>query len=287
MSLLTACLFDHSVLLYIYSELSSKLSSTLGRVGVLIHKISKCSWSLSRLVFLSMSSGAIRGYHVQMSTNIDRESGTAHLAKHSFCFSPSRSCLLSKVEQQVEQISGTPVGVVQASPRTGASSAPFSTIPETSLLAPRQPSSSNQLAVPLAPGGRGSYSYSSSSSPRPRSVSGETRQAMIDSPVSSPTTWGSRRTSESDAMGTPRGRARTRKNSLSDASVALAKEKARTAQKENDSMVYLDGPQVYTCAQCRTHLTSHDDIISKSFHGRHGKCGFRPPSFRIPQGRRQ
>jgi Yippee zinc-binding/DNA-binding /Mis18, centromere assembly len=35
-------------------------------------------------------------------------------------------------------------------------------------------------------------------------------------------------------------------------------------------MVYLDGPQIYTCAQCRTHLTSHDEIISKSFHGRHG-----------------
>lgn len=37
-------------------------------------------------------------------------------------------------------------------------------------------------------------------------------------------------------------------------------------------MVYLDGPQVYTCGNCRTHLTSHDDIISKSFHGRHGRA---------------
>ena len=45
----------------------------------------------------------------------------------------------------------------------------------------------------------------------------------------------------------------------------------KKAQMENDAMVYLDGPQVYTCGQCRTHLTSHDDIISKSFHGRHGK----------------
>lgn len=43
------------------------------------------------------------------------------------------------------------------------------------------------------------------------------------------------------------------------------------AKKENDSMIYIDGPQVYSCAQCRTHLTSHDDIISKSFHGRHGE----------------
>lgn len=48
--------------------------------------------------------------------------------------------------------------------------------------------------------------------------------------------------------------------------------RCRDAQKANDAMVYLDGPQVYTCAQCRTHLTSHDDIISKSFHGRHGRA---------------
>jgi len=46
---------------------------------------------------------------------------------------------------------------------------------------------------------------------------------------------------------------------------------SKKAQMENDAMVYLDGPQIYTCGQCRTHLTSHDDIISKSFHGRHGK----------------
>lgn len=41
---------------------------------------------------------------------------------------------------------------------------------------------------------------------------------------------------------------------------------------ENDAMVYLDGPQIYSCVQCRTHLTSHDDVISKSFHGRHGRA---------------
>lgn len=55
----------------------------------------------------------------------------------------------------------------------------------------------------------------------------------------------------------------------------MAKARARSAQRINDSMVYLDGPQIYTCGQCRTHLTSHDDIISKSFHGRHGKCSRR------------
>lgn len=53
---------------------------------------------------------------------------------------------------------------------------------------------------------------------------------------------------------------------------SIAKAKSRDALRMNDSMVYLDGPQVYTCAQCRTHMTSHDDIISKSFHGRHGRA---------------
>jgi len=52
---------------------------------------------------------------------------------------------------------------------------------------------------------------------------------------------------------------------------SVARAQSRSARKLNDSMVYLDGPQIYTCAQCRTHLTSHDEIISKSFHGRHGK----------------
>lgn len=66
--------------------------------------------------------------------------------------------------------------------------------------------------------------------------------------------------------GTPTG-----KKVMSVASASLAKARARNAQKENDAMVYLDGQQVYTCAQCRTHLTSHDDIISKSFHGRNGE----------------
>lgn len=50
-------------------------------------------------------------------------------------------------------------------------------------------------------------------------------------------------------------------------------ELGRNARKENDAMVYLDGPRIYTCGECRTHLTSHDEIISKSFHGRHGAFG--------------
>eukprot|EP00980_Cylindrotheca_fusiformis_P009137 scaffold1992_cov113-Cylindrotheca_fusiformis.AAC.2 len=56
------------------------------------------------------------------------------------------------------------------------------------------------------------------------------------------------------------------------ASFEGAEAKCASAQKLNDSMVYLDGPQVYTCAQCRTHLSTHDEIISKSFHGRHGRA---------------
>eukprot|EP00536_Pseudo-nitzschia_multiseries_P002038 jgi/Psemu1/251252/estExt_Genewise1Plus.C_270048 len=53
---------------------------------------------------------------------------------------------------------------------------------------------------------------------------------------------------------------------------SIARTQSRSARKLNDSLVYLDGPQIYTCAQCRTHLTSHDEIISKSFHGRHGRA---------------
>eukprot|EP00571_Detonula_confervacea_P010249 CAMPEP_0172298542 /NCGR_PEP_ID=MMETSP1058-20130122/1149_1 /TAXON_ID=83371 /ORGANISM="Detonula confervacea, Strain CCMP 353" /LENGTH=214 /DNA_ID=CAMNT_0013007819 /DNA_START=105 /DNA_END=745 /DNA_ORIENTATION=- len=62
---------------------------------------------------------------------------------------------------------------------------------------------------------------------------------------------------------------------------ALSKE----ALTENDSMVYLDGPQVYTCGNCRTHLTSHDDIISKSFHGRHGRAYLFDQCVNITTGR--
>lgn len=46
---------------------------------------------------------------------------------------------------------------------------------------------------------------------------------------------------------------------------------AKKAREFNDTLVYLEGPRVYTCNHCRTHLTSHDEIFSKSFHGRHGK----------------
>lgn len=63
----------------------------------------------------------------------------------------------------------------------------------------------------------------------------------------------------------------TGKYTMSAASTSLAKARALQARKENDAMVYLDGAQIYTCAMCRTHLTSHDDVVSKSFHGHHGR----------------
>lgn len=50
------------------------------------------------------------------------------------------------------------------------------------------------------------------------------------------------------------------------------KQKKHRPVQEVVETEYLDGPQVYACYQCRTHFTSHDDIISKSFHGRHGRA---------------
>jgi len=35
---------------------------------------------------------------------------------------------------------------------------------------------------------------------------------------------------------------------------------------------YLDGPRIFSCAECRTHLACYDEIISKSFHGRGGRA---------------
>mmetsp|Transcript_12678 Transcript_12678/g.17326 ORF Transcript_12678/g.17326 Transcript_12678/m.17326 type:complete len:113 (+) Transcript_12678:160-498(+) len=35
---------------------------------------------------------------------------------------------------------------------------------------------------------------------------------------------------------------------------------------------YLSGPRIYSCSNCRTHCADHDEIISKSFQGRHGRA---------------
>ncbi|GKY90960.1 hypothetical protein MPSEU_000068800 [Mayamaea pseudoterrestris] len=55
---------------------------------------------------------------------------------------------------------------------------------------------------------------------------------------------------------------------------AVAKSATRAAQRENDAMVYIEGTGhvLYSCAHCRTHLTTHEDILSKMFQGRHGRA---------------
>jgi hypothetical protein len=35
---------------------------------------------------------------------------------------------------------------------------------------------------------------------------------------------------------------------------------------------HLNGSRVYSCNHCRTHNADHDEIISKSFQGRHGRA---------------
>jgi hypothetical protein len=60
--------------------------------------------------------------------------------------------------------------------------------------------------------------------------------------------------------------------------------KSKHTQRLNDSMVYLQGANVYSCGCCRTHLTSHDDIVSKSFHGRHGRAYLFNSCVNVTQG---
>lgn len=65
---------------------------------------------------------------------------------------------------------------------------------------------------------------------------------------------------------------RPKTSKKSSARKAILTDLSKKAREQNDAMVYLDGPRIYTCGQCRTHLTSHDEIISKSFHGRNGRA---------------
>lgn len=152
-----------------------------------------------------------------------------------------------------------------ASPRTGSSAAPL--ILGSSPLVPRI-----EGRPPLLLGQLSSSSLNNALSNGQASASNPSRDIPL-SPVASARRRRSHSGEESmlrspgkSAAASPRGA----RKSLNDASTALAKARSRSALKVNDAMVYLDGPQVYTCAQCRTHLTSHDEIISKSFHGRHG-----------------
>jgi len=35
---------------------------------------------------------------------------------------------------------------------------------------------------------------------------------------------------------------------------------------------YIDDARVYGCRNCKTHLSKHDDILSRNFRGQHGKA---------------
>jgi hypothetical protein len=47
---------------------------------------------------------------------------------------------------------------------------------------------------------------------------------------------------------------------------------------------YYEGPQIYCCIDCKTHLALHEQIISKSFHGRGGKAYLFNSAINVTQG---
>ncbi|GMH64689.1 hypothetical protein TrST_g10108 [Triparma strigata] len=68
-----------------------------------------------------------------------------------------------------------------------------------------------------------------------------------------------------------RNRART--SSRGDIDITVESVSKQGGDDENrETTVHLQGPKIYSCGSCRTHLTSSDDIISKSFHGRNGRA---------------
>ncbi len=77
--------------------------------------------------------------------------------------------------------------------------------------------------------------------------------------------------SASDATLTRSGRSSGEEASSSSNETKSDSSPRPTAAKV-DKTTYLHGPRVFACGKCRTHLSSHDDIISKSFHGRHGRA---------------
>jgi len=38
------------------------------------------------------------------------------------------------------------------------------------------------------------------------------------------------------------------------------------------NQTYLSGSRIWSCNNCHSHLANHEEIISKSFQGRHGKA---------------
>lgn len=103
---------------------------------------------------------------------------------------------------------------------------------------------------------RYTVSGSSMDLPSPRSSTRSVATVFSTSPGSTPVSFGARSSSSSSKI-------------ISESQTRL---QSREARRTNDDMVYLEGPQVYACCECRTHLSTHDHIISKSFHGRHGRA---------------
>jgi len=213
--------------------------------------------------------------------------------------SPGNTATTSGTSPASPRIAGGALAApLDLTPRSGARSPSTPTTPR-SFFPPRSPGGRLVPALQLSPSSRAVRSPLIST-PRllqPMSASPRLLASSASSSTTTTTTGGAAaarrqsrersRSRETELFGSPgshnsglrksilrgdqRGCTKQKKQQI-DTSVALAKAKAKNAQKENDSMVYLDGPQVYTCGQCRTHLTSHDDIISKSFHGRHGRA---------------
>jgi hypothetical protein len=87
-------------------------------------------------------------------------------------------------------------------------------------------------------------------------------------------------------MKSPRGSATSNhKHHKRVLSSAVARKQSRDARRINDEMVYLEGPVIYCCGECGTHLTTHGDIVSKSFHGRHGRAYLLDSCVNITVGR--
>ena len=51
--------------------------------------------------------------------------------------------------------------------------------------------------------------------------------------------------------------------------------------------VKLDNPHIYTCAGCRTHIATHDNLISKSFQGRHGRAFLLTSAINVDVGEKE
>ncbi|KAM3571260.1 hypothetical protein VYU27_006695 [Nannochloropsis oceanica] len=48
--------------------------------------------------------------------------------------------------------------------------------------------------------------------------------------------------------------------------------KKNKKDEDEGRMVHLDGPSVYSCCMCRTHLATDMEVVSRAFHGRGGRA---------------